>query len=345
MVVKVEIAPVCVEHRIYDKFDLEWVDDPYGLGHEGVGAVVDVSEGASFQVGDRVIIYQADPCGVCWVCKAGLGSSHCLRFLEVEKESSESKHVPGAFHYIEAVNGSESGGFGMVQYRISHERQLQRIPHDLDFRYAAAANCSLGCTYTAVEEAGVAPGDFVLICGVGFIGLGALINAKYRNATVIVMGRNEYRMQMAREMGADYVLNPEDPDWLARLREITGEYRGVQFSFECSGFPYYQERALQALTMYGHLHFMGHNNSPDIRLSLHVLRDVIDRHISMAGGHDVRHRDRSGLLRMLCDKEIQAEIDRLVTHEYPMTQARDAFETALTKKCGKIYLHPHLNVC
>ena len=66
----------------------------------------------------------------------------------------------------------------------------------------------------------------------------------------------------------------------------------------------------------------------------------MDRHIRWTGGHDVRFRDRSGLIRMLGDETVQSHVDTVVTHTYPMSQAGDAFETALGKDCGKIYLLP-----
>ena len=54
----------------------------------------------------------------------------------------------------------------------------------------------------------------------------------------------------------------------------------------------------------------------------------------------MRFRDRDGLLQMLCDPRVQSWIDIIVTHTFPMSRAADAFETALSKNCGKIYLLP-----
>ena len=71
-----------------------------------------------------------------------------------------------------------------------------------------------------------------------------------------------------------------------------------------------------------------------------ILNDMMDRHINWTGGHDVRFRDRDGLLRMLCDPAVQAHIDTIVTHTFGMSRAAEAFEVALTKDCGKIYLLP-----
>ena len=57
--VKVAIAPICIEHQIYRDHTFEWHEDEEHLGHEGVGTIVEVAPpGSRFQVGDRVVIFQ-----------------------------------------------------------------------------------------------------------------------------------------------------------------------------------------------------------------------------------------------------------------------------------------------
>ena len=54
--VKVRIAPICIEHQIYKDFSFEWMEDKDNMGHEGVGEICEVAAGSRFNVGDRVII-------------------------------------------------------------------------------------------------------------------------------------------------------------------------------------------------------------------------------------------------------------------------------------------------
>ena len=68
---------------------------------------------------------------------------------------------------------------------------------------------------------------------------------------------------------------------------------------------------------------------------------MLNKHATWTGGHDVDLRDRDRLLGMLLDESVQEKIDLMVTHEFPMSRAAEAFEVALTKRCGKIYLYPH----
>jgi len=250
VLVKVAIAPICIEHQIYRDHTFEWHEDEYHLGHEGVGTIVEVAEGSRHAVGDRVVMYQGNPCGECFVCREGLSPTHCMAipYEEMPGQIGSDPHAcleslggaqlintPGGLRSIEIACGSESGGFGFSQFRLAPESMVQKIPDDLPFRYAAAANCSNGCTYTGVEEAGVKAGDVVLVGGIGFIGFGAIINAKYRGATVIALGRNAFRMELAQRIGADYIIDPDDPDWLAKIHELTGDKKGCDAVFECSG--------------------------------------------------------------------------------------------------------------
>jgi len=354
VLVEVAIAPICIEHQIYRDHCFEWHEDPEHMGHEGVGTIVEVAADSRFQVGDRVIIYQGNSCGECFVCKSGLSPTHCMGIPYEEIQLGGDPHAalealgggdaisaPGGLKAIEIACGSESGGFGFAKYRIAPEHMIQKIPDDLDFRYAAAANCSCGCSYTGVEETGIGEGDWAMVAGIGFVGFGAIINAKYRGAKVIALGRNKYRMNLAKEMGADVLLDPEDPDWLKKVRELTGDRKGVDAVYECSGYPFYQTRSLQAVRRYGTMFCFGFLVNSEEKLPIHLLDEIMNRRIKLTGGHDVNFSYREGLLKMICDPEVQRGVDLMVTHEFNMSDGAAAFEAALSKKAGKIYLYPH----
>ena len=334
VLVKTLIAPICIEHQIYrdHTFEAESNDSEH-LGHEGVGEVVEVCKGSRFEVGDRVIVYQGKRCGRCLACMRGLSPTHC---------DLHGKSGPDRAHYShERACGNDSGGFAFAKFRTVPEDMLQRIPDRLSLRHAAAANCACGCTFSALETLGVGAGDDVLVAGIGFIGFGIIINALYRRARVIVLGRTPYRMDVCRKLGAHHVIDPDDSHWLEQVREITGFKKGVDHAFECSGYPFYQQKCLSAIRQYGRIYSLGFLPGSQERYPLHVLDDLLNKHATWTGGHDVdvNHRDR--LLTMLLDESVQKNVDRMVTHAFPMSRAAEAFEVALTKQCGKIYLYPH----
>jgi threonine dehydrogenase-like Zn-dependent dehydrogenase len=356
LMIQVEIAPICIEHQIYRDHTFEWHEDEEHLGHEGVGTVIEVAEGSKFQVGDRVIIYQGNACGECFVCKEGLSPTHCMNipYEEItgagdpyEKLESlgggNAMNVPGGMNSIAIDCESESGAYGFAKYRIAPEINVQKIPDDLPFKYAAAANCSCGCTFSPVREHDIKEGDWVLAAGIGFIGFGVIIAAKYYGANVIVLGRNEFRMDIARKLGADYIINPDDPNWLEQVRTLTGEKQGCDYVFEASGYPYYQKRCLQAVRRYGHMHLLGFLTDSNDPYPMQLLDEIHNRHVHLTGSHDVRFMDREALVKMLMDPEVQKKVDLMVTHEFNMSDGAAAFEAALSKKAGKVYLYPQEN--
>ncbi|MGA1579290.1 MAG: zinc-dependent alcohol dehydrogenase [Luminiphilus sp.] len=334
-VVKTEIAPICLEgSRIWAEHDFEFHDDPEHLGHEGVGTVVEVKPGSNFRVGDRVIVFQGDHCGHCHACTSGMSPTYC---------DANDPDVMGvdkaAMRGIELRNGSASGGFAMEYYRIAPEANLARIPDSLDFRYAASANCSFGVGFSSQELMDVKAGDTVLVGGVGFIALGHVISALYRNARVIALARNPYRIDLMKRMGVEHFINPEDDDWAEQVRLLTYNGQGVDVAIDGSGVAFYQERLMSAVRKYGQINFSGH--TPGSRVSLSPLQHVLDPAHRISGQHDVRVRDRERLIRALMDPEVQRMVDVMVTHEYPMSRAGEAFAQQVSKECGKIYLWAH----
>ena len=73
------------------------------------------------------------------------------------------------------------------------------------------------------------------------------------------------------------------------------------------------------------------------------MKEIHNRAIKLSGSHDVHVKHREGLVKMLCNPEVQAMADHLITHEYNMSQATEAFEGALSKKAGNIFFYPQEN--
>lgn len=332
VVIQTEIAPICLEgSRIWAEHDFEFHDDPEHLGHEGVGTVVETMPGSNFSVGDRVIVFQGDHCGRCHACTSGLSPTYC------DANDPDISGVDGAaMRGIQRRNESASGGFAMERYRIAPEANIMIIPDNLLFKYAAAANCSFGVGFSNQEMMGIRAGDTVLVGGVGFIAMGHIISALYRNATVIALARNPYRIGLLEAMGVKHIISPDDHNWLEQVRQLTYRHQGVDVAIDGSGVSYYQEKLMSAVRKYGKVNFSGH--TPGAKLELSPLHHVIDPAHTISGQHDVRALDREYLVRALTDPEVQRMIDVMVTHEFPMSRAAEAFEVQVSKRCGKIYL-------
>lgn len=331
-IVETEIAPICLEGtRIFAEHDFEFHDDPFHLGHEGVGTIAEVDESANFKVGDRVVVYQGEHCGDCYACNHNLSPTYC-------DWNNPDIHGVGftAMKGIQARNESESGGFAMERYRLAPITMLSKIPDEVSFKHAASLNCSFGVGFTNQERMNVKAGDTVLVGGIGFIAMGHIISALYRNATVVALIRNPYRIELLRKMGVQHIVDPSDDDWLGQVKALTFNGQGVDHAVDGSGVNYYQERLMSALRKYGTMNFSGH--TPGGKIEFSPLHHILDPGHTFNGQHDVRVQDRERLMRSLTDPIVRRGIDAMVTHEFPVSQAAEAFAVQVSKQCGKIYI-------
>jgi threonine dehydrogenase-like Zn-dependent dehydrogenase len=335
VLIRQAVAPNCIEHRIFETGFYEFHEGCAHAGHEGCGEIVAIGPGeAHWHVGQRVVAFQGWACGECWVCENGLGATHCIN-LKLPTD-------------IESVNGSESGGNGFCEYRLVPTNMLEEIPEGLSYKYASAANCLIGCTYSGIRDLHVESESVCLVGGVGFIGLATLVNLKYRGAKVIVLGRDPARMTAAVErFDADHVVNPEDDDWLEQVKALTPQGRGVDFSFECSGYPYYQQRCLEATRHYGTLMLLGYaaHEGESLTWNMHTESALCWGHKVVTAHFDVNFNHRKDILRILCDPWIQSKLDQLITHTFPMSEAQKAFELMVNRNqseefVGKVHLIP-----
>lgn len=315
VLVKVLAAPMCNEHLAYEHWDFRDRNRPDSLGHEAAGEVVEAGPGSGFAAGDRVVVLSGYSCGRCELCVSGR-YAHC--------ENTEDPLV---------VCGSESGECGFAQYMIKREHLLVRIPEGMSYEHAAMACCGMGATYTAMENMAVGAGDTVLVTGLGQVGLGAVVNGRARGARVICAGRNPYRRALARELGAELVVDLGGGDALGAVREFTAG-KGVDHVIDCSAQASYQRFGLDAVGRGGRVTFLGESGE----LSIHVDRDLIQKGVTLYGSLDLYLQHAPGLLDVIA--RTGPLIDRLVTHSFGLDEIEEAWRTQLTKECGKIVLHP-----
>ena len=140
-----------------------------------------------------------------------------------------------------------------------------------------------------------------MVAGVGFIGHATIVNLKYRGTKVIVLGRTRQRMEMATRLGADLIVDPEANDWMDQVRAFTPDGRGPDFAFECSGYPYYQQRCLDALRHYGTLVLLGYaaHEGDSLRWPLHTESGLSWGHKTITAHFDVNFNHRQDLLEVL----------------------------------------------
>lgn len=214
IIIEVKFAGICGTdiHIFHDEFPNV---PPVVLGHEFSGVVAEVgSEITKFKVGDRVTVNPAsEPCGKCEYCKRGY-YFFCNELL--------------------ALGVNKNGGF--AKYVEVLENHVYKLPDNVSLEVAALAE-PFSCTLQGIEElTTIHAGDVVLLSGPGPIGLLALLLLKLKGCKVIIVGTgaDASRLNIAREIGADVVvdLNAEDLSAVVK-RETDG--RGVDVAVECAG--------------------------------------------------------------------------------------------------------------
>ena len=211
VVVKIHAAPMCAEYKRF--LSGEPADS---LGHEAAGEVVAVAQPGQVKVGDRVVAMPLVGCGVCSLCSAG-------DFIHCENPPT-----------LDEISANGEGGATYAQYLLKPDWLLPKIPDGVSYEHGALACCGLGPSFGAMQTMQVDAFDTILITGAGPVGLGAVVNARFRGARVIVVESVPYRAQRARQMGAAAVLDPGDAEILDQIRDLTGG-KGVDYALECSG--------------------------------------------------------------------------------------------------------------
>jgi L-iditol 2-dehydrogenase len=305
--VKIEIAPMCTEYKAYKE---GWVSD--NLGHEAAGVVEEIAQPGKVKVGDRVVVMPQYPCGKCHLCMAG-------DYIYCE-------------HGVDplAICGSQTGTATYAQYMIKQDWLLLPIPEDMSSEHAAMACCGLGPTFGAMQRMEVNAFDTVLVVGLGPVGLGAVINGVYRGAKVIGVDSQPYRAKLAQELGAKFVLDPNDPEALAQVKAMTGG-RGVDKAMDCTAIPAAQKFAIDATRRRGQMAFVGWGGHVE-------LENMVPQGLTLHGCWHWNLQDMHPFMKMI--SEVGDLIDLQITHTFPMSRLQDAWELQLTGNCGKILLKP-----
>ncbi|MCA1188012.1 MULTISPECIES: zinc-binding dehydrogenase [unclassified Saccharopolyspora] len=236
-------------------------------GHEAAGVVAALGAGVrNRQLGDRVVIAAGKDCGECPECLLGGGTDRCedLQVL--------------AFHYDGA----------WAEYVLTSAVSLVDVPESVPLEHAAVLADAVSTPYGALDTAQLRPAESVGVWGLGGIGTHLVQLARICGASpIIALDPLESARERAIGLGADFALDPGDPDVAARIAEITGG-RGLRAAFDCVGRSATFTQADAALGHRGRLVLVG--ISPDrlaVGPEIHFVRN---RHTVIGHtGYRMRH--------------------------------------------------------
>jgi L-iditol 2-dehydrogenase len=310
VVVKIHAAPMCTEYKTFVAGQPQAV-----MGHEAAGEVVAVAQSDRVKVGDRVVAMPLAGCGVCDLCRSG-DYIHCAQAFALSGFAT-----------------SRGGCDTMAQYLLKLDWLLLPIPDDVSYERAALACCALGPSFGAFEAMGLSGQDTVLITGAGPVGLGAIVNARYRGARVFVLESVPWRVAKAQELDAEAVFDPQDEKVLEKVRQATGG-RGVDCALDCAGTVRAERFCVDAVRAKGKAAFVGECQED---FCLKVSPDMIRKGLTLLGSWHYNLHDFPEVMEVIQSSPL---VDRLISHTFPMSRIQEAFELSASHQAAKIILDP-----
>jgi len=278
---------------------------PYVLGHECAGVVVEVGEGVrKVAPGQRVAVEPGITCRRCRPCREGR-ENLCPNVL---------------FLATPMYHGA------LRETILTRERNVEPIPDSLSFEHAALCE-PLGVGIHAARLAGVAEGDVVAIFGAGPIGLSTAVAARCRGAGRILIAEPvAERRALAEEMGFETVDIEADP--VERITETTDG--GVDVAFEAAGDQRAMHWTTTAPRLGGRACIIGIPAEDTVRLDIHRIRRA------ETTLYNCRRSNRTlpEAVAMLAGPG--ADITRMCTHRFPVTESERAFNLSSRRADGVI---------
>jgi L-iditol 2-dehydrogenase len=280
---------------------------PLVLGHEFAGRVVAAGKLAvGLAEGDRVAVNPIQSCNACMECRAGR-PQFCANL---------------------AVLGVTTNG-GFAEYAKTKAMHAYKLPEALTDEQGAFVEM-LGAAVNAVRKAEIVAEDFVVIYGPGPVGLSMLQLAKHEGARVAMIGGRDYRLDLARELGADVVVERDVEDMPAAIAEANGG-RLADRVIVATGSLEANQQALAVSGPGSTVVYMG-VTGPDAAVSLPLLTSLIqDKTIRFSLWYPLQW---PRTIRTL--ENAVVDTARIITHAAPLAGIGDAIERVVAREDGVV---------
>lgn len=284
------------------------VEFPHIPGADGAGVVEAVGPGVTdLPVGTPVVINPGISCGVCEMCL--LGKDNLCKQYQILGE-----HRNGTY----------------AQFIVVPRQNILPYPKGLPLEEAASFALVFLTAWQMIEKAQIQPGDWVLIMAAGSgVSTAAIQLAKLKGALVIATSSQEWKREKAKELGADEVLDYTDPDFISKVKKITGG--GPQVVLDHTGEAWW-DALLKVLARGGRLVNCGATTG--YQATTHVRR-VFFRQLSILGS---TMGSKGTLFRVI--RLLERGMVKSVVHDVlPLAKAREAHELMESRKIfGKLVL-------
>jgi threonine dehydrogenase-like Zn-dependent dehydrogenase len=296
-------------------------------GHEPLGIIEEITPETAARwgvsAGDRVAVEILIPCRSCDLCLAG-------QYMQCKNRAGSH----GGYNPPERGLGLYGG---YAEYMHLHPNSIvHRMDPSLPAEIAVMYNPLGAGVRWALQYGGVHLGSTVAVLGAGQRGLAAILAAKYVGAGLIIatgLARDARKLELAKEFGADHVINVEEEDTVARIRELTGG-DGVDLVCEMSGHPSGHAQAFAAARLGGRVNLLG---TPSRTTEVDFARDVIFKGLTLYGVTGRKMYQTWDEMRRFL-RAGQLDPRPVITHRFPLESIAEAIQVIKDGQAGKVIL-------
>lgn len=249
-------------------------------GHEGVGYVVAVGP-------DVNNVKEGDAVGVPWLYSACGCCDHCITGWETLCESQQ--------------NGGYSVDGGFAEYVIADARYVGHLPANTNFLEMAPILCAGVTVYKGLKETEVKPGEWVAISGIGGLGHVAVQYAKAMGMHVAAIDVGNDKLELAKRLGADLVVNAKEQNPGEFLKKETG---GMHGALVTAVSPIAFKQGLETLRRKG---TMALNGLPPGNFDLSIFDTVLNR-ITIRGSIVGTRKDLQEAIEFAVEGKVKANV-------------------------------------
>ena len=277
-------------------------------GHEPCGVVAEVGPGVSnVRVGDRVMMYHYEGCGLCRMCLAG--------YTQMCRE--------GALVYGTTQHG------GHQDYLLAPADTCVPLRDELSFAEGAACACGTGTAFHGLKRLGLTAADTLAVFGQGPVGASGTLVAASLGVRVIAVDVVPERLELARRLGASETVDAASADAVEAVRELTGG-RGADATLETSGIPAVRAQAVESTGQWGRLCFVGIGGPT----TLDVSDQVIHKQMALHGSWTFSIAGLAEVADFIADRRVP--LPDLITHTFPLEDAAKAYRLFDSGTTGKV---------
>ena len=295
VLIKVARAGLCgTDLHIYQGHMDQRVSVPLVMGHEMCGEIVEAPDGATFGMGDRVVVEPTVACGACPACRRG------------------HRHICQNLNFL----GIDSPGAFQAFWNAPLDR-LHRVPDTLDDDAGALIE-PLAVAVHDVRRAQVELGDRAVVIGGGPIGMLVAMAARLDGAEVVISEVNAFRLEKAKALGFE-IVNPLETDLLEYVEDWT-DGAGADLVFEVSGSAPGAKVMTELVRVRGTIALVGvHAEPPPVDLQRFFWREL---HLVACRVYEPVDFERA--IRLAASGAV--DIKALITDTVPLEGAGKGFE-------------------